>query len=344
MQPELIERNMAYKRILFGTDGSERAQEASLVAQGLARAFNAQLLVARVAQHASAEDPVLASALEGAEAAGVRKLEGVALSGRPTDQLQALAEERDVGMLVVSGGRGQQHGLGVVANRLAHYSPRDVLLVAHRPRPAEGPIYRRILIATDGSGTADRAARKGFELADALGADVTLVFVGHPATGKLVTDDTVAMFAEEETKVDIEVRGGDPVDGILGAATELDADLIVVGNKGMRGLRAFVLGSVPSKIADLADTDVLVCRTVTQVASELAPGEGGIVERAGEKIAVFLSQSGELTALSAKCTHLGCTVAWNTTEAVFECPCHGSRFGPSGAVAQGPASRPLPPA
>ena len=57
--------------------------------------------------------------------------------------------------------------------------------------------YRRILIATDGSPTADRAARKGFDLAASVGAPVTLAFVGHPATGKLVTDDTVAVYGAE---------------------------------------------------------------------------------------------------------------------------------------------------
>ena len=51
------------------------------------------------------------------------------------------------------------------------------------------------MIATDGSATADRAARKGFELAEALEASVTIVFVGHPKTGDLVTQDTIATYA-----------------------------------------------------------------------------------------------------------------------------------------------------
>jgi len=83
---------------------------------------------------------------------------------------------------------------------------------------------------------------------------------------------------------------------------------------------------------------------VTQVVSELAPGEGGIVERAGEKLAVFIGEGGEPHVMSARCTHMGCTVAWNPGERTFDCPCHGSRFSPTGEVVNGPAARPLPPA
>ncbi len=44
-------------------------------------------------------------------------------------------------------------------------------------------------------------------------------------------------------------------------------------------------------------------------------------------------------ALSLVCTHLGCTV--ETAEGGFACPCHGSRFDPSGQVTRGPAGAPL---
>ncbi len=46
-----------------------------------------------------------------------------------------------------------------------------------------------------------------------------------------------------------------------------------------------------------------------------------------------------LIALSAKCTHAGCTVAWQ--EDLFACPCHGSKFNPDGSVVNGPADEPL---
>jgi Rieske Fe-S protein len=45
--------------------------------------------------------------------------------------------------------------------------------------------------------------------------------------------------------------------------------------------------------------------------------------------------------VSARCTHLGCIVAFNDAETAWECPCHGSRFGVDGSVLQGPANRAL---
>ena len=48
-----------------------------------------------------------------------------------------------------------------------------------------------------------------------------------------------------------------------------------------------------------------------------------------------------LLAFSWTCTHLGCTVPWNTAEGQFHCPCHESQFNRRGEVVYGPATRPL---
>ncbi len=56
-------------------------------------------------------------------------------------------------------------------------------------------------------------------------------------------------------------REGDPADAILEVAEQTDADLIVVGNKGMTGARRFLLGSVPNKISHHAPCSVYIVRT-----------------------------------------------------------------------------------
>jgi nucleotide-binding universal stress UspA family protein/nitrite reductase/ring-hydroxylating ferredoxin subunit len=335
---------MAYKRIVIGTDGSSTSAEALRLAAKLAAAGRAELIVAHVWQdRPEGAEAVVADAVEAAGGYGATRVRGEVRGGVPADELAELGDEVDAGLMVVSGGRGQRFALGDVANRLSHRAPCDLLIAGDRPRPTDGPIYRHVAIATDGSPTADRAARKGYDLAAAVGARVTLVFVGHPATGKLVCDDTIATYGQEVDS-DVAVVNGDPAEQILDAAEKLDADLIVVGNKGMTGAKRFLLGSVPAKVSESSERDVLIARTIVQAVSELAPGQGGIIVRAGEKLAAFVDEGGELHVMSARCTHMGCTVAWDAGLRVFRCPCHGSRYSPIGAVVQGPAQRPLAPA
>ncbi|HWG84202.1 MAG TPA: FAD-dependent oxidoreductase, partial [Deinococcales bacterium] len=73
----------------------------------------------------------------------------------------------------------------------------------------------------------------------------------------------------------------------------------------------------------------------------LQPGEGIVVQPGLRPTAVSRSQDGQLQAVSAVCTHMGCIVSWNKAERSWDCPCHGSRFAPDGTVLHGPASRPL---
>jgi glycine/D-amino acid oxidase-like deaminating enzyme/nitrite reductase/ring-hydroxylating ferredoxin subunit len=78
---------------------------------------------------------------------------------------------------------------------------------------------------------------------------------------------------------------------------------------------------------------------------DLAPDRGRIVRSGLGLSAVYRDTGGVLHAHSARCTHLGCIVRWNSAERSWDCPCHGSRFdAESGAVVQGPAVHPLAPA
>jgi nucleotide-binding universal stress UspA family protein/nitrite reductase/ring-hydroxylating ferredoxin subunit len=329
-------------RIVYGTDGSPAAVRAGDVAATLARATSARLVITAASPSSAGVEERLVAAADAAESAGMRRarIDTVHGVGRPGDALLAVAEDRDAGLAVV--GRGEGETLSDLTRWLVHHTPCDLLIVASTPRDPHAP-YGRIVIASDGSATADRAARKGFDLAREVLANVTLVFVGHPATGELVMQDTIEVYGQG-IETEVRLLEGDPTEQILKAAAEADAELLVVGNKGIAGAKGFLIGSIPEKVIDGAASDVLMCRTVMQIASELAPGEGGVIERRGEKFAAYVDSAGELHLMSARCTHLGCTVGWNPGEKTFDCPCHGSRYSPTGEVVNGPAARPLPPA
>jgi Rieske Fe-S protein len=54
-------------------------------------------------------------------------------------------------------------------------------------------------------------------------------------------------------------------------------------------------------------------------------------------VAAYRDEENVLHAVSAACTHMGCTLHWNTAEKSWDCPCHGSRFDVDGKVLHGPA-------
>jgi len=71
--------------------------------------------------------------------------------------------------------------------------------------------------------------------------------------------------------------------------------------------------------------------------NEVPLGEGKIIEKDGEKLAVYKDEKGINHICSAVCTHMKCTVNWNPSEKSWDCPCHGSRFKINGHVIEGPA-------
>ena len=146
-------------------------------------------------------------------------------------------------------------------------------------------MFDSIVVGTDGSSTAGEAVRQATELATQVGAAVHLVSAYEPVPeGRLrderqqVPDDMQWMINPREdvdnvlkdaadsiekagVKVETYAREGDPADAILDVAEEQNADLIVVGNKGMTGAKRFLLGSVPNKISHPAPCSVMIIRT-----------------------------------------------------------------------------------
>jgi nucleotide-binding universal stress UspA family protein len=136
-----------------------------------------------------------------------------------------------------------------------------------------------IVVGTDGSETAEEAVRQAAELARHFDAHLHIVCaytpvavrvqgsspeagewnVGPELIGEQVLARASSIAAGSE--VETHARTGDPAEAIIQVAEEENADLIVVGNKGMQGARRFMLGNVPNKVSHHAPCSVLIVRT-----------------------------------------------------------------------------------
>ena len=145
-------------------------------------------------------------------------------------------------------------------------------------------MFKHILIATDGSDLAERAAAHGLELARLLGAKVTAVAVTEPwaavvtgeaafglppadyEKGVIELAATVLARVAEMAKAaglqcaTVHVKDHFPDAGILAAAKDGGCDLIVMASHGRRGVARFLLGSVASRVVALSPVPVLICR------------------------------------------------------------------------------------
>ena len=146
-------------------------------------------------------------------------------------------------------------------------------------------MFKSIVVGTDGSDTANQAVRQAVALARSVGAKLELVSAYEPVPAQRLAaerrdapedlqwainpredvDTTLEAAAETAREagvpVDVYPRQGDPADAILDVAEEQEADLIIVGNKGMTGAKRFLLGSVPNKVSHHAPCSVLIIRT-----------------------------------------------------------------------------------
>jgi nucleotide-binding universal stress UspA family protein len=143
-------------------------------------------------------------------------------------------------------------------------------------------MFKSIVVGTDGSETADVALRRAIELAALTGGKLHVVSAYEPSPARVggnkpvaeaaewsvgsdVKFEAVLQRAQEQARVgevEYEVHSpkGDPADSLIQAARDHGADLIVLGNRGMRGARR-VLGSVPNKVSHHAPCDVLIVQT-----------------------------------------------------------------------------------
>jgi nucleotide-binding universal stress UspA family protein len=146
-------------------------------------------------------------------------------------------------------------------------------------------LFKSIVVGTDGSDTATQAVRQAVDLARSVGAKLELVSAYEPVPAQRLSEErrqapedlqwainpredvdatleAAAKIARDAgVPVDVYARQGDPADAVLDVAEEREADLIIVGNKGMTGAKRFLLGSVPNKVSHHAPCSVMIIRT-----------------------------------------------------------------------------------
>jgi Rieske Fe-S protein len=76
-------------------------------------------------------------------------------------------------------------------------------------------------------------------------------------------------------------------------------------------------------------------------ASDVAPNTGRIIPAGGKPVLLFRTPAGELKALTAKCTHLDCTVQYRPERTDIWCACHNGTYDTQGLNVSGPPPRPL---
>ena len=124
-------------------------------------------------------------------------------------------------------------------------------------------LYQRILVATDGSKTATKAVDRAADVAHATKARLSILSVGPDDKATKIVEQEQQRLAASHAGLEIDTRvgDGDPADVIVDTADSGDFDLLVVGNKGMKGISRFLTGSVPNDVSHHASCALLIVRT-----------------------------------------------------------------------------------
>jgi nucleotide-binding universal stress UspA family protein len=259
-----------FRKILAGTDGSDSATLALSHAADLAERLGAELTVVTAHRADEPDDGgrgpgFTEEVIAGALLRDVEKAHGgrIAISTRSAAGaagavLVDLAEQEGFDLVVV-GNRGISRTSllqpASVPGRVSRRAPVAVLVVDTMGRRPPG--YGRILAGTDGSATAARAVDAAAELARRLGAELTLASAASSERdGQRVLESLRARWPEVLTHVVL----GEASEALADLAESQGYDLLVLGNKGMSGLRR-ALGSVPTRVLRRAPTNVLIIHT-----------------------------------------------------------------------------------
>src|SRR5918994_5407091 len=245
-------------KILLATDGSEEAEWAAQSAVQLANETGSELHVVLVGPRI-----VTSVGLPGSPGGGM-VAQSHFRAGRPAPEIVDLAEEIGAGLIVMA-----SRGLGGIRRALMGRVSSSVVRHAHCPvlvvrgeKDGE-PVFsaKRILLATDGSGEAALAAQAAVDLANKTNSDIHVVHVwrldyGDPSfvvagpeymqqvqenleqeARKLLDAEVLRVKAAGGSVAQIHLRTGKPDQEIVDLAEEIGTGLILMGSRGLGGIR-----------------------------------------------------------------------------------------------------------
>src|ERR687895_2236757 len=292
-------------KILLATDGSKDAWLATNTAIGIAMVTRSELHIVNVGVVAPAllrpldVEPtrvkkearrVLDEEAKNIENVGGTVTESHLRMGDTAQEIVNLAEGLKVGLIAV-GSRGRSRIkralMGSVSDSVVRHAHCPVLVV--RLKPLILPAC--ILVATDGSEEATLAAKTAAELAYRTYSELHLVNVADTYSSYHVAHEPGlaenlqqgAQEVLEDQVEEIEQSGGEvagkhvrvsqrhPADGIVRVAEEIEADLVVMGSRGLGGIRRALMGSVSDSVVRHAHCPVLVVRPKKEQAGERSP-------------------------------------------------------------------------
>lgn len=143
--------------------------------------------------------------------------------------------------------------------------------------------YSKIVVGTDGSKSSLLAVERAARIAAAF--DATLIigcayYESKEDASETLRQDSVTILGDDParenldkaadaaravgaTSIETEVRTGTPVEALMAIVNDHQADLLVVGNRGINSLTGRLLSSVPADVARQSDCDVMIVHTVS---------------------------------------------------------------------------------
>ena len=297
-----------FKKILVCSDGSARSLEAVRMGASIAGHFDSEVLLLNVFNAYDVDPGYLGvSALETYQDSikhwAREKKEAVEHrvkpifeqlhtsyqvrqeKGHPVDSILRVAEEEKVDLILL-GSRGlrgvKEFLLGSISSGVLHHANCPVLITHGDHIPNSIEKFQNILLTSDGSECAKRAASVALNIAQKFAIPLSIlnvsihtsIFPGNDYAG--LSDVDVEIYAQrmlEQVKIDVNniakdmgvscsyhQEPGYPKEAIVRFADEHDTDLIVMGSRGLGGFERMLLGSVSNYVTHHAKCSVLVVR------------------------------------------------------------------------------------